>query len=122
MGRYAQGTTEPPGAASARQLKLLPQDGELYVFAQCADRVAKDRAMRRRQQPSTMRLTRGELLMKLGAARHKTPSAWRLIKIDVSPNSAMFSYRLDRNKLRLVRWSRLSEQIFRVDKWSLFWG
>ena len=31
------------------QVKLLPQDGELYVFAQSADRVAKERAMRRRQ-------------------------------------------------------------------------
>jgi hypothetical protein len=31
------------------QIKLLPQDGELYVFAQSADRVAKERAMHRRQ-------------------------------------------------------------------------
>jgi hypothetical protein len=31
------------------QVKLLPQEGELYVFAQSADRVAKERAMRRRQ-------------------------------------------------------------------------
>jgi transposase len=94
------------------QVKLLPQDGELYVFAQSADRVAKERAMRRRQlkwlwarlkQLSAMRLTREELLMKLGAARHKAPTAWRLIKIEVSATSAMFSYRLDRNKLRVAR-------------------
>ena len=31
------------------ELKLLPQDGEFYVFAQSRDRVAKERAMRRRQ-------------------------------------------------------------------------
>src|SRR3974390_767058 len=31
------------------QVKLLPQDDELYVFAQSAERVAKERAMRRRQ-------------------------------------------------------------------------
>ena len=31
------------------QVKLLPQDGELYVFAQSADRIAKERAMRKRQ-------------------------------------------------------------------------
>ena len=94
------------------QVKLLAQDGELYVFAQSADRVAKERAMRRRQlkwlwarlkQLSAMRLTREELLMKLGAARQKTPTAWRLVTIEVSPNSAMFSYRLDRNKLRVAR-------------------
>jgi hypothetical protein len=28
-------------------VKLLPQDGELYVFAQSADRVAKERARSR---------------------------------------------------------------------------
>jgi Transposase DDE domain len=94
------------------QVKLLPQDGELYVFAQSADRVAKERAMRRRQlkwlwarlkQLSAMRLSREELLMKLGAARQKTPTAWRLVTIEVSATSAMFSYRLDRNKLRGAR-------------------
>src|SRR5579862_4763638 len=94
------------------QVKLLPQDGELYVFAQSADRVAKERAMRRRQlkwlwgrlkQLSAMRLAREELLMKLGAARQKTPTAWRLLAIEVSPNNAMFSYRLDRSKLRVAR-------------------
>ena len=31
------------------QVKLLPKDGELYVFAQSLDRVAKERGMRRRQ-------------------------------------------------------------------------
>jgi hypothetical protein len=31
------------------QVKLLPQDGEVYVFAESRDRVAKERAMRRRQ-------------------------------------------------------------------------
>jgi hypothetical protein len=31
------------------QVKLLPRDGELYVFAQSRDRVAKERAMRWRQ-------------------------------------------------------------------------
>src|SRR5471030_360028 len=31
------------------EVKLLPQDGELYVFAQSADRIAKERSMRRRR-------------------------------------------------------------------------
>src|SRR5207237_8110234 len=31
------------------EVKLLPQEGELYVLAQSRDRVAKERAMRRRQ-------------------------------------------------------------------------
>jgi hypothetical protein len=31
------------------QVKLLAQDGELYIFAASRDRVAKERAMRRRR-------------------------------------------------------------------------
>ena len=74
-------------------------------------RLAKERAMRRRQlkrlwarfkQLSTMRLTREELLMKLGAARDHSRTAWRLVTIEVAAEDATFSYRLDRNKLRQV--------------------
>ena len=94
------------------EVKLLPQDGELYVFAQSVDRVAKERAMRRRQlkwlwarlkQLSAMQLTREELLMKLGAARAKAPTAWRLIEVKVEKRSAAFTYQLDHNKLRQAR-------------------
>jgi transposase len=94
------------------QVKLLPQDGELYVFAQSADRVAKERAIRRRQlkwlwarlkQLAGMKLTREELLMRLGAARKQARSAWRLLAIKVAKDSATFSYRLDRDKLRQAR-------------------
>ncbi len=94
------------------QVKLLPQDGELYVFAQSADRVAKERAMRRRQlkwlwarlkQLTGMKLTREELLMKLGVARKQARTAWRLLAIAVATDSATFSYRLDRTKLRQAR-------------------
>src|SRR5256714_5545774 len=94
------------------QVKLLPQDGELYVCAQSADRVAKERAIRRRQlkwlwarlkQLAGMKLTREELLMRLGAARKQARSAWRLLAIKVAKNSATFSYRLDRDKLRQAR-------------------
>jgi hypothetical protein len=94
------------------QMKLLAQDNELYVFAESADRVSKERAMRRRQlkwlwarlrQLTGMRLTREELLMKLGAARARTPTAWRLIKIVVASAGADFTYQLDRKKLRQVR-------------------
>jgi hypothetical protein len=94
------------------QMKLLAQDHELYVFAQSADRVSKERAMRRRQlkwlwarlrQLAGMRVTREELLMKLGAARAKAPTAWRLIKIVVAPTGVDFTYQLDRETLRRVR-------------------
>jgi transposase len=94
------------------QVKVLPQDGELYVFAESRDRVAKERSMRRRQlkwlwarlkQIAAMKLSRTELLMKLGAARSRAPGAWRLIAIEVAAKDASFSYRLDRQKLRQVR-------------------
>ena len=74
------------------EVKLLAQDDELYVFAQSADRVSKERAMRRRQlkwlwarlkKLAEMDISREERLMKLGAARSKAPSAWRLVKTDV---------------------------------------
>jgi len=94
------------------QVKLLPQDGELYVFAESKDRVAKERAMRRRQlkwlrarlkQLAAMTLSREELLMRLGAARKQARTAWRLMVIEVAASRAEFSYRLDRNKLRQAR-------------------
>src|SRR5574337_1331905 len=83
------------------QVKLLPQDGELYVFAQSVDRIAKERAMRRRQlkrlwarlkQLAAMTLTREELLMKLGAARSQSPSAWRLVEVHGHDNQARCPY------------------------------
>ena len=94
------------------KVKLLAQQSELYVLAQSNDRIAKERSMRRRQlkwlwarlkQLGTMTLTREDLLMKLGAAKQKTPSAWRLIQIEVAEHHAAFTYRLKREKLRSVR-------------------
>jgi len=66
------------------QVKLLPQDGELYVFAESLDRVAKERGMRRRQlkglwgrgkdlRRMAVNLTRDELLIKLGQANRTWP-------------------------------------------------
>ena len=57
----------------------------------------------RLKEISTMRLTREELLMKLGAARAKARAAWRLVDIEVDPQIATFSYALNRDKLRKVR-------------------
>jgi len=105
------------------QVKLLPQHGELYVFAQSLDRVAKERAMRRRQlkrlwarlkQLSTMSLTREELLMKLGATREQSRKAWRLVVVAVAADSATFSYRLDRKKLWQAR-SREGRYLLRTN-------
>jgi transposase len=94
------------------EIKLLAQSDELYVLAQSADRVHKERSMRRRQlkwlwdrlrKLGTMKLKREELLMKLGAAKQKTPSAWRLVDIEVEKQQAAFSYRLNKEKLKRQR-------------------
>jgi Transposase DDE domain len=94
------------------KVKLLPAEGELYVFAESLDRIAKERSMRRRQlkwlwarlaQLQGMRLTRDELLMKLGAAQTKAPGAWRLVEVDVEEHETGFTYRLNRKRLRQIR-------------------
>ena len=93
-------------------VKLLPQDQELFVLAQSRARIHKERAMRQRKlkwlwarlkEIAAMELNREELLMKLGAARTKAPAAWRLVDIAVAEEKATFSFALNRPKLRQVR-------------------
>jgi hypothetical protein len=50
-----------------------------------------------------MDVSREELLMKLGAARSKAPSAWRLVEIAVDKSTAAFTFSLNRKKLRTIR-------------------
>ena len=94
------------------EVKLLPQDDELYVYAQSADRLAKERAMRRRQlkwlwarltKLAGMDVPPKERLMKLGAARSKAPSAWRLLDVTLDENTGALTFSLNRNKLRAAR-------------------
>lgn len=94
------------------RVKLVEQDGELFVLAQSAARINKERAIRRRKlkrlwarlkEIAQMKLSREELLMKLGAARAKAPAAYRLIDIAVDPEGGEFAYALNRQKLREVR-------------------
>ena len=99
-------------------VKLLPKEGECYVFAQSASRIDKERAMRRRQLKQLWKrlpelrqmkhLKRDDLLMKLGAARQQWPTAWRLVAIrvprkDEAINEQTFTWRLRKNKLRQMR-------------------
>lgn len=99
-------------------VKLLPHQGECYVFAQSASRIDKERAMRRRQLKALWQrlpelrqmkhLKRDQLLMKLGAARQQWPSAWRLVAIrvpqkDEEINEQTFTWRLRKARLRQVR-------------------
>jgi hypothetical protein len=98
-------------------VKRLSVDGDVYVLAQSAARVDKERAMRRRRLGRYVKrlhalqgqaLTRDELLMKLGAAKQEAGRAASLIKLSMpettgSAKSASFGFRLDRAKLRQVR-------------------
>jgi transposase len=94
------------------EVKLLPQEQELYVLALSHARVHKERAIRRRKlkwlwarlkQIAAMDLSREELLMKLGAARAKARAAWRLLDVEVASKGATFSFALNRDKLRQRR-------------------
>ena len=94
------------------EVKLLAQENEVYVLTQSRDRVHKERSMRRRQLKrlwerlyglAHMRLTRDELLLKLGAARQQSPSAWRLVQITVAHGKQPFQFSLRKDKLREVR-------------------
>jgi transposase len=87
------------------------------VLAQSNDRVNKERAMRRRQlkgliqrlkELRQMRLSRDQLLLKLGGAKAQYPVAWRLVDTQVPPegqpvNEQTFVVRLRTDKLRQVR-------------------
>jgi len=95
------------------EVKLLPQDQEMYVLAQSHARIHKERAMRRRKlkwlwarlkQIAAMdNLSHKELLMKLGGARAKAAAAWRLLDVEVAEKDATFTFALNRDKLRTVR-------------------
>src|SRR5258705_13626179 len=74
------------------EVKVLPQENELYVFAQSHDRVHKERSMRRRQlkalwkrlgQLQQMKLKARQLLLRLGEAKGRYRAAWRLIELQL---------------------------------------
>jgi transposase len=99
------------------QVKLLEQDDELYVLALSQGRRNKERAMRRRRLKKLWRrlhelqrqkLTRDELLLKLGAAKKEAGRAYALVAIqlpdpgqEVTPET--FTFTLRKDKLRIVR-------------------
>lgn len=96
-------------------VKLLEDGEEFYILVESKDRVAKERAMRRRKLKrlwarlgelrARKQLSRDALLLALGAAKKEAGRAWRLVRLRlpdageaVTPSS--FGYQLDRGKLR----------------------
>jgi hypothetical protein len=114
LSQYEQALTELPWqkVREGVEVKLLADQGELYVLAQSRDRVSKERSMRRRQlkrlwkrlhQLTTMKLSRDQLLLKLGAAKEQSPSAWRLVELQVSDSNEPLRFALKKDRLREVR-------------------
>ncbi len=112
---------EPWETARAQvQVKLLEREGELYVLAKSEARVDKERAMRRRslkklikrlKELQQQKLSRDDLLMKLGAAKKEAGRAYALVDITVPAKlprakraqTQSFEFALNRRKLRVVR-------------------
>ena len=98
-------------------VKLLAEEGELYILVRSAQRRLKERGMRRRRLKTLrQRLgelqrqtnTRDQLLLKLGAAKQAAGRAWTLVDIGVpAPGEAVtpetFTVRLRRDRLRQAR-------------------
>jgi transposase len=98
------------------EMKLLPQEGELYVFAKSRDRVHKERAIRRRRlkellarlrELSGMKLKRDALLIKIGQAKARAGRTFSLVDIRLPKahqpvNSQTFTFTLNKSKLREV--------------------
>lgn len=100
------------------QVKLLPEEEELFVWVNSQARVDKERAMRRRrlrrlwarlQELQGMKdLSRDQLLKKLGVAQAQAGRAAALVEVSEPPegqpvNPQTFRFRLRRDKLRLQR-------------------
>jgi hypothetical protein len=99
------------------EVKLIEQAGELYILSRSAGRMHKERSMRRGRlkrlfkrlhELQQQKLTRDELLIKLGAAKKEAGQAYRLVNPHlpakdeaVTPES--FTFALNRDKLRTVR-------------------
>jgi len=97
-------------------VKLLKQDGELYVLVESADRVNKERSMRRRKlkrlwarlnQLQSQSNTRDQLLLKIGAAKKEAGRAYSLVNINLLDtkgivNKETFSFSLNKDKLLKV--------------------
>jgi hypothetical protein len=114
LNRYEKELTDLPWrkVRDGVDVKLLPQENEAYILAQSRDRVCKERSMRRRQlkrlwkrlhELQKMQLTRNQLLLKLGAAKQQSPSAWRFVEIDVPEEDGPLRFRLRKDRLRTAR-------------------
>ena len=97
------------------QVKRLATEEDVYVLAQSDARIDKERGMRRKRLRRYIErlkalqgqsLTRDQLLMKLGAAKHDAGRAAGLVKVTwpkEASTTASLEFSLDRQRLRQVR-------------------
>ena len=99
------------------EVKLLAEEGELYILVHSESRVLKERSMRRRrlkklwQRLHELRRQsnrRDQLLLKLGSAKKEAGRAWHLVDIRVPETgkpvtSETFTFALRRDRLRQAR-------------------
>jgi hypothetical protein len=97
--------------------KLLEQDGEFYLLARSQGRLNKERGMRRRRlkklwkrlgELRRQKLSRDQLLLKIGAAKKDAGRALGLVEIrlpekDQPVNPETFGYSLRKDRLRQAR-------------------
>ena len=104
-------------ARDSVKVKLLAQQDEVYILARSDDRLLKERGMRQRKLKrlwarlgtlQTQRLTRDQLLLKLGAAKKEAGRVWSLVDVTVPDTNQKlqdrgFTFTLRRDRLRQVR-------------------
>ena len=113
------------------RVKLLPQTGETYVLVQSQDRIAKERAMRRRRLRAYLDrlveikarkrpLKRDALHQTLGAAKKDAGRDARFVQVDVQLHGkgqtqrATLNWKLDRAALRTA-WRREGRYLLRTN-------
>ena len=101
-------------------VKLLAKESEIYVLAESEDRVAKERAMRRRRLRKFLKtladlrvrknpIGRDEFHEALGAAKKEAGRDARHVHVEVrieqttKRETVSFTYKIDRQKLRVAR-------------------
>jgi transposase len=104
-------------ARESVSVKLLAQEGELYILAKSEGRLHKERAIRRRKlkylwkrlhELQQQKLTRDQLLVKLGAAKKEAGRAYFLVELrlpqdDEELKANGFRFKLHKDKLRKAR-------------------
>lgn len=105
-------------------VKLVDERDEVFVWVESADRVSKERAMRRRRMKELLKrlkelkgqagLGRDDLLVKLGQAKQKAGRAYGLVKVVVGKEGEGWSYGIDRARLRMV-WRREGRYLLRTN-------